>query len=70
MPKGDNNRHSKKTHCDNGHEYTPENLRYRFDNVSENPSRVCKKCERERRQRSRQLKKQLIASIQVQEQDN
>lgn len=35
-----------RTHCSRGHEYTPENTRWRFD--MPRPVRQCRKCDLER----------------------
>lgn len=34
------------THCAHGHEYTPENTRWRYDMAT--PQRACRECERRR----------------------
>ncbi|ORA77171.1 hypothetical protein BST28_18805 [Mycolicibacter kumamotonensis] len=49
------NHAANKTHCKNGHEFTPENTKYRIPKgkafVNPSPSRVCIACERERNSR-------------------
>lgn len=42
-----NNVNSKKTHCPKGHEYTPENIKWR-NRPNRAPSRECRECDNER----------------------
>ena len=41
---------ARKTHCDAGHEFTPENTRYRTDR----PGRLCRSCDAERARQYRE----------------
>ena len=53
MPSGEQN--ARKTHCPQGHEYTPENTGFqtKHDRGDGRLSRYCKACDRERMQRKR-----------------
>lgn len=53
MPSGQLN--ARKTHCPQGHEYTPENTRFQVkqDRAVERRSRYCKTCDLERMRRKR-----------------
>jgi len=48
-------RQREKTHCPQGHEYTPENTYWhtKRDRIGERRSRVCRQCSKERMQRKR-----------------
>lgn len=47
-----------RTHCKNGHEYTPENTRWSAPPAGrENRSRICRACRRDRRAAARAAKK-------------
>lgn len=51
-------RKPERTHCKNGHEYTPENTRWSAPQAGrENRSRICRACRRDRRAAARAARK-------------
>lgn len=56
-------RNRRKTHCSNGHEFTPENTYEQVRKNGTTVSRSCKKCQVANRTRNRRLQRQRRAAV-------